>query len=198
MAVSFETKKFSGRMNPFWREPKILPGGFNLTQTFPVGTLIKRGAFVCVDFDTMSAAIVKVAKVITGGTTAKPRVTKDSYIVAGDSVMVAGGSAKVTVSSVDTSNDGYDVLNLASALTGATAGAFLVEGKTEDGTTSEAYVPNMMLGADRDIVESQLATLDVAYEGLVLKDVVPEFPAAWLGEGSPCLKLNPNIIFIKQ
>lgn len=202
MSVTFETTKFKGRMNAFYGEPKILPGGFNLKQTFQPETLIKRGALVRVDFETMSAAIVKYGKVIKGGNTGAPRVSKDSYFQAGDTIMVLGGKAAATVQSVDDSNDDFDVLTLSGALTGATEGAFLLEGVVgtdEAKTVSAAYgAPNMILGADRDIVKSQLATLDVAYSGLVLKDVIPEMPSEWLMEDSPCLKTNPNIMFIKQ
>ena len=202
MAVTFERTKFSGRMNPFWREPKMLPGGFNLVQTFPEGTFIKRGAFVSVDFDTMSAAIVKVAKVVAGGTTAAPRVAKDSNFVVGDSIMVIGNTANAkTITAIDTSNADFDVLTLNSALTGATADAFLTEAiASEEGgsTTYSGRVPNMVLGADRDIIKSQLATLDVAYEALVLADVVPSFPSDWLMSNCPCMVNNPNIMFIKQ
>lgn len=200
MAVTFERTEFSGRMTPFWREPKVLPGGFNLAQTFPDGTFIKRGAFVEVNFDNMSAAIVKIAKVVTGGTTAAPRVSKDSNFVVGDTIMVVGGSTTKTITAIDKSNDDFDVLTLNSALTGATADAFVTEAISSggDSPTYSGRVPNMILGSDRDIIKSQLATLDVAYDAIVLADVIPDFPSDWRLNGGPCLKTNPNIMFIKQ
>jgi len=203
MSVTFERTEFSGRMTPFWREPKVLPGGFSLAQTtFPIGTFIKRGAFVAVDFDTMSGYIVKVGKVITGGTTSAPRVSKDNNFVVGDTIMVAGNANLArTISAIDRSNADYDVLTLSGALTGATAGAFVQEGigtTSEGATTYAGRTPNMMLSADLEIQKSQLATLDCGYEAIVLADVITPFPSDWLLNGGPCLKFNPNIIFIKQ
>lgn len=202
MAVTFERTEFKGRMTPFWREPKMLPGGFNLAQTFPEGTFIKRGSFVEADFETMSASIVKFGKVITGGTTSAPRVAKDNNFAVGDSIMVAGNTSLAkTITAIDRSNADFDVLTLNAALTGATTGAFVQEAiASESGgtTTYSGRVPNMILGADRDIIKSQLATLDVAYDAIVLADVIPDFPSDWLLNGGPCLKTNPNIMFIKQ
>lgn len=202
MAVTFERTELSGRMTPFWREPKVLPGGFNLAQTFPVGSFIARGAFVEVDFDSMSANIVKIAKVVSGGTTAAPRIEKGGNFVVGDTILVSGTTTNTkTITAINTDNADYDVLTLNSALTGATAGAFLteaVETTVEETTTYTERVPNMILSADRDIQKSQLATLDVAYEAIVLADVIASFPSGWLLNGGPCLKTNPNIIFIKQ
>ncbi len=247
MAVTFQRTEFKGRMTPFWREPKVLPGGFNLAQTFPVGTFIQRGALVAVDFDNMSASVVKVAKVIAGGTTTKPRVSKNNYFVVGDIVSKFGdGSASPSITAIDTSNDGFDILTLSTAYSGLTADDLLVESTEygyydcESGDTgalkvvasgastgqinlanvtpyhgekgeslaandyvvlklAEAkYLPNMILGSDLKIEASQLAALDVAYDAIALADVVPEFPSDWRLNGGPCLKANPNIMFIKQ
>lgn len=61
------------------------------------------------------------------------------------------------------------------------------------------YVPNMVLGADKEIDDTiDFPTLDVAYDAIVIKDVIPAFPADWLDEGGVCLKGNHSIKFIKQ
>lgn len=191
-------------MDAFWRqEVRMLPGGFKPLQTWPVDEVVQRGAPVYVDFDAMTAAIVKVGKVLEGGTTSKPRVSKRNNIVAGDTIMKVGKTdAAVTVKSVDRSNADYDVLELSAAITGLAKGDYVQEavGTTEDTTTTygPAYVANGVLGADFVQRKSGLPTLDVAWSAMVLKDVCPQFPSDWLAANSPCLATNHNILFIKQ
>ncbi len=202
MAIKFEREAIPGNMSVFWRqEVRMLPGGFTPAQDVPVGETVQRGAFVSVDFDNMTAAIVKVGQVVDGGTTSKPRVSKKNNIFAGDTVMKVGKTdAAVTVKSVDHSNADYDVIELSAAITGLAAGDYIQEAKKDDGasTYSPAYTANMVLGADFVSRKSGIATFDVAWSAMVLKDVCSPFPAAWLETGSPCLATNHNILFIKQ
>lgn len=205
MSVTFEKATYEGRQQAFWRgEAKILPSGYKLINSIAVGTLLTRGTFVHIDTDNLEGAIVKVAKVVAGGTTAKPRIEKGSFIQAGDVMQVIGGTTTKTVVSIDRSNASYDVVDFGSALTGATADAFIIE---SDGGTAASegveavdpapkYLPNAVLGADRKVEANDLVTLDVAYDVVVLKNVVPSFPASWLGEGGLVLANNPKIIFI--
>lgn len=208
MAIQFEKTTYPGNMDPFWRkEVRMLPGGFALKQTFNVGDVIQRGAFVAVDFDAMSAAIVKVAKVLSGGTTSKPRVSKKNNFVIGDVLMKLGvGTSSPYIKGIDRSNSEYDVLELSAAITGLAEGDFLQEATeyVAAGTDTEAveaapkYVANMMLGADLEIKKSGLPTIDAAYDCIVLKSVCTPFPASWLTDNSPCLATNHNILFINQ
>lgn len=201
MAIKFERTTYPGNMDAFWRqEVRMLPGGFTPVQTIPVGEVVQRGAFLYVDFDAMSAAIVKVGKVLAGGTTSKPRVSKRNNFFAGDTVMKIGKTdAAVTVKSVDRSNADYDVLELSSAITGLTEGDFLQEAvKGSDSTYGPAYVANTVLGADFESKASGLPTLDAAWSAMVLKSVCTPFPSDWLAENSPCLATNHNILFINQ
>ncbi len=191
MAIEFKKTKYSGHTPEIWRgECKILPGGFKLTQNFPVGTVIHRGTPVTVDFATMSAVVCKATTVLEGGTTKLVRVAKGHLFVAGDVVVKNGAAdATATVSSVDTSNTEYDVLNLSAAITGLTAGDVLV--------INGQPVPNMVVGAVLEITGKGLPTLDVAYDAVVLYPSL-NLPILedWLN--GPCLKSNPNILFIKQ
>lgn len=247
MAITQDRTAIPAAKEPFWRkEVKMLPGGFKFKQTFPVGSIIRKATPLFVDFSDMSAAVVKVAKVLAGGTTTKPRVAKGHNFVAGDSVTIYGtGTVTKTVSSVDYSNDAYDVLTLNSALTGATENAFIVEPSLEpgyydaesgtvgalkvvasDASTGEinlasvtpykgtkelaandyvvlkaadtAYVPNMVLGADVEIKQQGLFTLDAAFDAVVLKSIAAPFPESWLIEGGAALKTNPRIMYINQ
>lgn len=191
MAIEFKKTKYSGHTPEIWRgECKILPGGFKLTQNFPVGTVIHRAIPVAVDFSAMSATVIKSTTVLEGGTTKAVRVAKGHLFVAGDVVVKNGAAdATATVSSVDTANTEYDVLNLSAAITGLTSGDVLV--------INGQPVPNMVVGAVLEITGKGIPTLDVAYEAVVLYPSL-NFPILedWLN--GPCLKSNPNILFIKQ
>ena len=201
MAIEFKKTSYAGNLDAFWRtEVRMLPGGFNCSQSIPVGDVIPRGALVCADFDTMTATIVKVGRVIDGGTTTKPRVTKNNHFYAGDTVMkIVKKDAAVTVKSVDRSNPDYDVVEFSAALATLTKGDYLVEAVKDDSATtySQAHEANTILGADYTSRAVGMTTLDVAYSAVALKDVCPQFPADWL-DGGAFLKTNHNILFIKQ
>lgn len=203
MAIEFKKTSYAGNLDAFWRtEVRMLPGGFNCSQSIPVGDVIPRGALVCADFDTMTATIVKVGRVVDGGTTTKPRVTKNNHFYAGDTVMKIGKKdAAVTVESVDRSNPDYDVVEFSAALATLAKGDYLVEAVKDTGdsatTYSQAHEANTILGADYTSRAVGMTTLDVAYSAVALKDVCPQFPADWL-DGGAFLKTNHNILFIKQ
>lgn len=129
MAIEFTKSSIPAAKEPFWRkEVKMLPGGFYFKQNFPDGSIIRKASPLYVDFSDMSAAVVKVAKVLAGGTTTKPRVAKGHNFTGGETIAIVGvGTANKTVSSVDKSNPAYDVLTLNGALSGATEGAFIQE-----------------------------------------------------------------------
>ena len=203
MAIEFKKTSYAGNLDAFWRtEVRMLPGGFNCSQSIPVGDVIPRGALVCADFDTMTATIVKVGRVVDGGTTTKPRVTKNNHFYAGDTVMKIGKKdAAVTVKSVDRSNPDYDVVEFSAALATLAKGDYLVEAVKDTGdsatTYSQVHEANTILGADYTSRAVGMTTLDVAYSAVALKDVCPQFPADWL-DGGAFLKTNHNILFIKQ
>ena len=203
MAIEFKKTSYAGNLDAFWRtEVRMLPGGFNCSQSIPVGDVIPRGALVCADFDTMTATIVKVGRVVDGGTTTKPRVTKNNHFYAGDTVMKIGKKdAAVTVKSVDRSNPDYDVVEFSAALERLAKGDYLIEAVKDTGdsatTYSQAHEANTILGADYTSRAVGMTTLDVAYSAVALKDVCPQFPADWL-DGGAFLKTNHNILFIKQ
>ena len=197
MAITFEKTSLTGHVPAIWRgEAKILPGGFQplSTQNLALGTVLYRGTPIYIDFDNYTAAVCKSATVLTGGTTSKARVAKGHAFAAGDNVTVVGGEGTGTISSIDTSNAGYDVLNFSAAVTGATANAVLVEGTTAGTAT---YTPNAVVGADFINDGKGIAAIAAAYDCVVLKKhLKTPVIAAWLTAGSPCLKNNPNILFI--
>lgn len=210
MAIDFKKTQLSGHTPEIWRgECKILPGGFKPVQNFPVGTVLHRGTPIYVDFEAMSAAVCKTAKVLKGGTTTAPRVAKGHYFVAGDVVMKLGVTDKSPIiKSIDTANAEYDVLTFASAIAGLVEGDILVEasaaaaaeGDNEAVPAAPLYTPNMVVGAVKEFTGKGLPTIDAAYEAVVLYPSL-NFPLLedWLiNPGKVCLKANPNILFIKQ
>ena len=210
MAIDFKKTQLSGHTPEIWRgECKILPGGFKPVQNFPVGTVLHRGTPIYVDFEAMSAAVCKTAKVLKGGTTTAPRVAKGHCFVAGDVVMKLGVTDKSPIiKSIDTANAEYDVLTFASAIAGLAEGDILVEasaaaaaeGDNEAVPAAPLYTPNMVVGAVKEFTGKGLPTIDAAYEAVVLYPSL-NFPLLedWLiNPGKVCLKANPNILFIKQ
>lgn len=212
MAIDFKKTQVSGHMPEIWRgECKILPGGFKPVQNFPTGTVLHRGTPIYVDFEAMSAAVCKTAKVLAGGTNTAPRIAKGHYFVAGDVVMKLGVTDKSPIiKSINTANAEYDVLTFASAIAGLAEGDILVEAteyaETGGGSGSDPipaaprYTPNMVVGAAKEFTGKGLPTIDAAYEAVVLYPSL-NFPLLedWLiNPGKVCLKANPNILFIKQ
>lgn len=210
MAIDFKKTQVSGHTPEIWRgECKILPGGFKPVQNFPVGTVLHRGTPIYVDFEAMSAAVCKTAKVLAGGTTTAPRIAKGHYFVAGDVVMKLGVTDKSPIiKSIDTANAEYDVLTFASAIAGLADGDILVEASAATAAEGDnaavpaapLYTPNMVVGAVKEFTGKGLPTIDAAYEAVVLYPSL-NFPLLedWLiNPGKVCLKANPNILFIKQ
>ena len=195
MGISFLKTSYEGRTPIFWRgECKVLPGGFKPLNALRAGSVLLSGTPLFVDFDNLTAAVVKVAKVLAGGTTTKVRVAKTHAFAAGDSVCKVGAEGTaVAISSIDTTNAEYDVLNLASGLTGVASGDVVAEAG-EGGTPK--YAPNAVVAADLE-VKDKLDTIDAAYEALVLKKNA-HYPVldAWVA--GIALKDNPNILFINQ
>lgn len=197
MGVKFEGKSYSGNMPVFWRgEAKIFPGGYKLLQTFPKGTVIKKGTPLHIVSGTLTAAVSKNAKVISGGTTTKPRVPKGTLFQVNDVVMKIGETTGVTVSSIDSSNADYDVLALSAAITGLVADDTLIEA-TGTSDSAAKYEPNAVVGEDTEpLAGDDQDTVSAAYDAVILLGYVPDIPASW--KQGLCLKNNPNIIYVKQ
>lgn len=200
MAIDFKKESFSGHFPEIWRgECKILPGGFKPAQSFPVGTVLRRGTPIKVDFESMTAAVVKIGDVLEGSTETVLRLAKGHYFTVADVITKLGdGSKTPTVKSIDTTNTDYDAVTLSEAYTGLKKGDVIVESAAVDsGTAAPKYVPNMVVGAEKRFDGKGIPAIDAAYEAVVLyPSLAFTIPAEWLN--GPCLKLNPNILFIKQ
>lgn len=200
MAIEFKKTAVSGRFPEIWRgECKMLPGGFKPLQNFAVGTVLRRAALLEVNFENMTAAVIKLANVLEGGTTKNVRVAKGHYFAVGDVITKIGdGKLTPSISSIDTSNVDYDVLVLSAAYTGLDKGDTIVESSAvESGDATSKYTPNMIVGADKEFNGKGIPAIDAAFEAVVLYPSLSfTIPAEWLN--GPCLKSNPNILFIKQ
>ena len=190
--------KYSGTQQRFWRgEAKILPAGYRLLNAISIGVTILRAVLLQIFPDSMTCAVVKVGKIVSGGTTTKIRVSKENYFEVGDYVQTFDGSVAKKITAIDRSNDGYDIITCEGAVTGASEGKYLVESDNE-AEPKPKYVPNTVIGAEKKMSADDHDTLDVAYDAIVIKDVVPEFPAEWLESTGLALKENHSIKFIKQ
>lgn len=200
MAIDFKKESFSGHFPEIWRgECKILPGGFKPAQSFPVGTVLRRGTPIKVDFESMTAAVAKIGDVLEGSTETVLRLAKGHYFAVADVITKLGdGSKTPTVKSIDTTNTDYDAVTLSEAYTGLKKGDVIVESAAVgSGTAAPKYVPNMVVGAEKRFDGKGIPAIDAAYEAVVLyPSLAFTIPAEWLN--GPCLKLNPNILFIKQ
>lgn len=200
MAIEFKKTAYSGRFPEIWRgECKMLPGGFKPLQSFSVGTVLRRATLLEVNFENMTAAVVKLADVLAGGTTEAVRVAKGHYFSVGDVITKVGdGKSTPSISSIDTSNVDYDVLTLSAAYTGLKKGDTIVESAAVgSGDATSKYTPNMIVGADKEFNGKGIPAIDAAYEAVVLYPSLSfTIPAEWLN--GPCLKSNPNILFVKQ
>lgn len=208
MAITFSKTAVSGSFPVFWRgECKVLPGDFKLKQTFAEGDIIKKGTPIQLDFENMEAGVVKVAKVVSGGTTTKPRVVKGTLLKAGDVVMKLGkDDASPTVSSIDTSSADYDVITLSAAITGLAAGDFLQESSAYVAAVTEPaadavpaaplYVADAVVETTKEYSLNGFQTVSAGYDVVILKEVAYPIPSDWL-EGFS-LKGNHSIKYINQ
>lgn len=188
MAIVFEKGKVKGNFPVFWRgECKTLPGDFRIKQTFPEGTLIRKGTPIALDFSKMECTVCKAVKIIAGETTATPRVEKGSLVQIGDELTI--GENKQEITAIDNSNSDYDVLTLAAALTGATKDAFAVVAGSE---------PNAVVETDYEYkTNMSFQTVSAGYDVIILKDVAYPMPDEWL-LGGWCMKNNPSIKYVRQ
>jgi len=206
MGVEFNKNGIGGDFPVFWRgECKVLPGDYKLKQTFAEGDLLRKGTPLQIDFENMEAGVVKVAKVLAGGTTAKPRVVKGSLLKSGDVVMKLGkNDLSPSVSSIDTSNSDYDVITLSAAITGLAEGAFLQEcsayvpaaGEVAAVPSVPLYVPDAVIETNKEYSLNGFQTVSAGYDVLILKCVAYPVPSEWL-EGFS-LKNNHSIKYVKQ
>lgn len=202
MAIEFKKNFYAGHFPEIWRgECKMLPGGFKPVQSFPVGTVLHRGILLEVNFKDSTAAVIKVAKVLSGGTTTKLRVAKGHLFAAGDVITKYGdGKASPTINTIDTTNADYDVLNLSAGYTDITSDDVIIEATAIGEGVTEAspkYTPNMIVGAVKEFDGKGIPTIDAAYDAVVLyPSLTYQILDEWLN--GPCLKSNPNILFIKQ
>jgi hypothetical protein len=196
MAIVFERTAYTNPKPVFWRgETMVLPGGFKLLQTFPPKFVIPRGTLCQVNYPDLTAAIIKVAKVIAGGTTTAPRVVKGTMFQVGDIIMKEGETTGKTVTAIDRKNSDYDVITFNSALTGLTADDILLEA-TDPATAAQKYFPNAAVESTKKIGTNADETISACDHVRILEGMVYPVPASF--KDGLALKNNPTITFIYQ
>lgn len=178
MAIEFKKTTIKGHTPEIWRgECKMLPGGFKPKNNIPVGSVVYRGVPVEVNFSEMSAAVIKIASVLSGGTTSKPRIAKGHLFAVGDVIAKVGKEDKsVTISSIDTGNADYDVLNLSAAITGLSNGDAIVEateyGYIDAESTTEGALKVVASGATAGQINLAYVTPYLGEKTLAANDYV--------------------------
>lgn len=108
---------------------KVAQGGYSIDTTIlPTGLdYVKKGTLITIADSTRIAQPFKTVKVITGGNTSEPRVTKNNLFKVGDYVQVDGRAECVSITAI-TAGTGHDTWTLSSAITGLKAADVLIEG----------------------------------------------------------------------
>jgi hypothetical protein len=198
MAIDFKKTAYANPKPAFWRGETdlVLPGGFKLLQSFPVGFVIPRGTLCQVNYPDLTAVIVKVAKVVAGGTTTAPRVVKGTLFQVGDVVLTDGGSTGKAITAVDRTNGDYDVLTFGSAMTGLAAGDFLLEADAVSSSAVQMYAANAVVESTKEISRAADETISAAGRATILEGMVYPVPDSF--KTGLTLKNNPNLLFIYQ
>jgi hypothetical protein len=196
MAITFEKTAYTNPRPVFWRgETMVLPGGFKLLQTFLAGFVIPQGTLCQVNYPDLTAAIIKVARVIAGGTTTSPRVVKGTMFQVGDIIMKESETTGKTVTAIDRKNADYDVITFNSALTGLTADDVLLEATNTTGS-AQKYAPNAVVESTKKIGKDADETISACDHVRILEGMAYPVPASF--KSGLALKNNPTITFIYQ
>lgn len=200
-------KTYTAEIDAIWRgECKIYPAGFKLNDTLPVGSVVRRGTPVYVEFDAnRKAYICKSAEVLDGADADALKVKKGHFFAVGDKVTTAGDSTASatpkTISAIDKSNAEYDVITLNNDITGLSSNKGTI---VEAGGTTNAYLgkskyePNAVVGANLEVSELCDPVVDAAFNAVVLTPSLNfPIPSIWV-EGGASMKGNHEIKFITQ
>ena len=129
-------------------------GGVSIKTSELSGDYLNEGSVLSVP-DSGICHVIKIAVVSANAaadaTTIK--VKKNHHFKAGEFVMVNTGGKASTISSIDTSNSGYDELTVDQALGALTAGAQLVQAAAKSTTTTSAlkYTPLAISGTGKPV-----------------------------------------------
>ena len=115
MGCKFKEKVVGGDRAIFYKDVVNVQSGFNLSQKFPVGTVIPKGTFIEFDEEKRDAHIVKSARVVSGGEGNDVWVEKNSLFQPGDEVFV-DNSGKAKIQSINKNNLNHDVFTLNTSL----------------------------------------------------------------------------------
>jgi hypothetical protein len=171
-------------------------GGFNLNDSdIPDGAKLPPLAPLAIDFTTRKAKVCKTAKVVeaaaAGATTLK--VAKGSFIIVG-TVLGTGAASSAgagTVSAIDKSNTGYDLLTVSATTATLAVGDVIIETSAAGGTTPKNVANALNYSWVKQEAGATLAAVGQAYEIKLSKLYLP------LGSKEQAsLKAQGNYIFI--
>lgn len=132
MAIEQNRTTLEAGISVFRRNPReVIEGGAYPLAEMAEGETIKAGTLVHFFGEGANKGkfqVCKSALVVSGGSTSAIRVKKGHGFAVADVIGVAGNKRlSATISSINTTNADYDVINVSSALTGVTADDVLQE-----------------------------------------------------------------------
>lgn len=144
---------------------KAFDGGFLLTTTsFPAGTeIVPKGTFLRGDLVNRTAVPVKTVVLAAAvlSTDTEVKIKKGHNLIATDKI--GTDSASVTVGTIDTSSDDYDVITIVADALGALADGAVLQSHDASGV----IVPNGLLHRDVEIDDETPCSIVFRADGIV-------------------------------
>ena len=126
MGLTPEKTTLTGQI-PVFVNPKVLPGGFNVTATGFNEVMLPQGSLLKVDEEARTATLVKTAVLAKTGSGTGQYVKKGHHLAVGDRIMLDGGSAAYTIKSITTTHADHDYMTIGSAIDDGGTGDVLYE-----------------------------------------------------------------------
>jgi len=159
MGLKLVKTETSGRIPVIIKGLEVATGGFKLVTTgLPANQLVPVGTPISCNEETREAVVLKSAVLASNVTLSDVEypVKKGHFLVVGEHLGAVEGGAAYTITGIDTSNAGYDVVTLGTTLGVAlSAGDVLFKSSETGASAAELHVvPNGLLWEDVKIEDN--------------------------------------------
>lgn len=159
MGLKLVKTETSGRIPVIIKGLEVATGGFKLVTTgLPANQLVPVGTPISCNEETREAVVLKSAVLASNVTLSDVDypVKKGHFLVVGEHLGAVEGGAAYTITGIDTSNAGYDVVTLGTTLGVAlSAGDVLFKSSETGASAAELHVvPNGLLWEDVKIEDN--------------------------------------------
>ena len=150
MGLKLVKTETSGRIPVIIKGLEVATGGFKLVTTgLPANQLVPVGTPISCNEETREAVVLKSAVLASNVTLSDVEypVKKGHFLVVGEHIGAVEGGAAYTITDIDTSNAGYDVVTIGTTLGVAlSTGDVLFKSSAAGATAAELHVvPNGLL-----------------------------------------------------